>query len=96
MANEKRRGFGGRSGAVTPADELPTPENTARRMAALRRYLQGADELAERMGKLVLEGGFDARTVAVMEEATEHFEDLSDISAGTGLSLRRFLKSLST
>lgn len=95
MANEKRRRFGGGDGAVTPPDELPTPENTARYLARLCRYLQGVHQLGERLGKIVVEGGFDARAIAVMEEAIDQLEDLSDISAGTGLSLRRFLKSLS-
>ena len=84
----------GSEGGITPPDGPVTPEATARSIRRLRTFWRRADEIGERLERLVVEGGFDSRTVAVMEEAAEHFEDNDDIGAGTALMLRRFIATI--
>lgn len=92
MSNETYKpGRNGGSSQVTPPDGPATPGGTARQIDQLGDFFGRAEETCRRVARVVREGGFDSRTLDVMEEAAEHFEESDDIGAGTGLSLRRLI-----
>lgn len=96
MADERKKvgaGAGDRDRKNTPALGVSSPEATADRVRQLAATLGRTRELCGDVERLVLEGGYDARTRTVMEELAEHFEDLSNIAAGTSRSLRRLATS---
>lgn len=96
MSDERKKngtGDGDRERKSTPAIGLATPETTAERVRQLSATLGRTRELCGDVERLVLEGGYDSRTRTVMEELAEHFEDLSNIAAGTSRSLRRLATS---
>ena len=92
MADEPTGGGESRSRKETPPNGLPTPEATARRLGQLRATIGRTGELCGSAERLVLEGGYDARARAVMDDLADHFEALANIAAGTARALRRLAK----
>jgi hypothetical protein len=70
MADERKAGAGtwSRDRKSTPALGLPSPESTAKSVRRLRANIARTGELCGSVERLVLEGGYDARSRAVMED----------------------------
>jgi hypothetical protein len=94
MADERKAGAGtwSRDRKSTPALGLPSPESTAKSVRRLRANIARTGELCGSVERLVLEGGYDARSRAVMEDLADHFDALANIAAGTARALRRLTK----
>jgi hypothetical protein len=94
--DEKKNGDGGadrRARRITPVVVLPSPEAAARQLGHLEVELRRLGVLCVEVGRIVREGGYDARSRAFLSDAAAHFEDAGKIASGTGRALRRLAQT---